>query len=175
MKRILSVALLASAVLGFAPPSHAQAARQDAVWARNTNGQTITLDGVLGEPAWATAQTWTVRFGVNNGDPGSGWKIEAGRIPRDSTFATVKFLVSGGQLYLGITARDSSVGGSADFNREDGALMALKDHRDPNATIHGPIEYFYSWWHPNIPALNAPGATPSFRGYWSANNDSIAR
>ncbi len=175
MKRILSVFLLAGACTALAMPSFAQAPRQDAIWARNTNGQPITLDGVLGEPAWATAQSWTIRYGVDNGDPGSGFKEEAGKIAKDSTSATVKFLVSGDQLYLGITCRDSSVGGSVDFNRFDGILMALKDHRDPNASIHGPVEYFYSWWHPDIPALNAPGAVPSFRGYWSSNNDSTAR
>ena len=59
-----------------------------------------------------------------------------------------RFLVKGNQLYLGVTVQDSSVGGSENFNRFDGLLMAIKDH-----TILGsnkpPAEYFYSWWYPD--------------------------
>ena len=52
--------------------------------------------------------------------------------------------------------------------------MALKDHRDPNATISGPIEYFYTWWHPEDPDPLAVGKLPGFRGYWSWNKDTTA-
>src|SRR5262249_36095228 len=163
----LSLALFAGAVLALAPPSYAQAPRQDVIWARNTAGQTIKLDGILDEPAWAKAESKTLKYRVNSGDPASGWKDEAGIAAKDSLTAVVKFLVSNGQLYMGLTVRDSSVGGSADFNRFDGLLMSIKDHRDPNATISGPTEYFYSWWHPEDPNPTAVGKLPGFRGYWS--------
>jgi len=175
MKGTLFMALLASALLGLAVPSLAQAPRQDAIWARSTAGQPITLDGVLDEPAWAKAESWNIRYRANNGDPGSGWKDEAGIAAKDGTNATVKFLVNHDQLYIAVIVPDSSVGGSADFNRFDGLLMALKDHRDPGATIHGPVEYFYSWWHPEDSAPTAPGKKPGFRGYWSTNSDTIPR
>lgn len=176
MKPMKLAGWLACALIALALPSwsEAQAPRTDAIWARTTT-QTITLDGVLDESSWATAETWIVRYGVNNGDPGSGWKEEAGKIPKDSTFATLKFLVNGNKLYLGAVMRDSSIGGSATFNRHDGLLMAIKDHRDPFATISGPVEYLYSWWHPEDPNPEAVGKMPGFRGYWSSQSDTIPR
>jgi len=177
MRRTKMAGWLACALVALALPSwsHAQAPRTDAIWARSTAGQTITLDGVLDEFAWTKAETKIVKYGVDNGIPGSGYKIEAGRIPRDSTFATLKFLVNGNKLYLGAVMRDSSIGGSATFNRFDGLLMALKDHRDPFATISGPVEYLYSWWHPEDPTPDAVGKMPGFRGYWSSQSDTIPR
>jgi hypothetical protein len=160
--------LLVTATPGFALP-----ARQNVIWARATTS-TITLDGVLDEPAWAQAESVLIRYGVNNGDPGSGFKEEGGRLSKDTTTALIKFLRNGNQLYMAATCRDSSVGGSADFNRFDGFLMAIKDHRNPLAAAHGPIEYFYSWWHPELPSLNDPGASPGFRGEFGAQ-DTVAR
>jgi hypothetical protein len=168
------VAALACGVGFAAGPAAAQATRADAIWARRTT-QTITLDGVLGEAAWASAESVTVQYpgvtGFNAGEPGSGWKEEAGVLARDRTFTRIKFLVNGNQLYVAFIVRDSSVGGSADFNRHDGLLMAIKDHRDPFATIHGPVEYFYSWWHPEDLTPLAVGKEPGFRGFWSTNDD----
>jgi hypothetical protein len=177
MKRTKLAGWLACALVALALPSwcYAQAPRTDAIWARSTAGQTIKLDGVLDEFAWSKAETWILRYGVNNGDPGSGWKDEAGRIAKDSTYATLKFLVNGNKLYLGAVMRDSSIGGSATFNRFDGLLMAIKDHRDPFATISGPIEYLYSWWHPEASAPDSIGIMPGFRGYWSSQSDTIPR
>ncbi len=177
MNRTKLAGWLACALVALALPSwsEAQATRTDAIWARTTAGQPITLDGVLDEFAWTKAESYLVRYGVNNGDPGSGWKIEAGRIPRDSTYATLKFLVNGNKLYLGAVMRDSSIGGSALFNRFDGLLMAIKDHRDPFATIAGPVEYLYSFWHPEDPNPDAVGKLPGFRGYWSTQSDTIPR
>src|SRR6185503_6031347 len=146
-------------------------ARPNEIWARSTNGAPITLDGVLDEPAWSMAESRIIGFGrgIDNGIPGSGYWFEGGSIPKDSTFATLRFLVDGNQLYLGAVVRDSSVGGSDVFNRFDGFLMAIKDHA---SSMHPapPAEYLYSWWYqPGAPVPNptAPGLPPAFGGRWA--------
>ena len=174
MRVRLGTALFLGSVLALAVPALAQAPRLDAIWARSTNGAPITLDGVLDEPAWAQAESWVLRYGKDNGIPGSGYKEEAGKLARDSTYAVLKFLVVGNQLYLGAVVSDSSVGGSMDFNRFDGFLMALKDHASFDHPAP-PSEYFYSWWHPDDPNPTAPGMLPGFRGRWSTNSDTIPR
>lgn len=163
--------ILCAAVVS-ATLAHAQPLRKDAIWARSTNGAKITLDGVLDEPAWAVAESVVVHFGVNSGDPGSGWKVEGGLPLKDSTYAVLKFLTEGDSLYVAITARDSSVGGSIDFNRFDGFLMDLKDHA--NASRPAPVtEYFYSWWAPaETCCASNPGRLPVFNtGRWSSYPD----
>ena len=124
---LLTVALVGAAV-AIAATAHAQRNGTDVIWARQAPGNTITLDGVLDEPAWSAAETKILRYGVNNGNPGSGYKEEGGKLAKDSTYAQVRFLVVGNQLYMGITVRDSSVGGTTDFNHNDGLLMSIKDH-----------------------------------------------
>lgn len=163
--RIIVVGLLAL-VLGWAVPASAQAPRSDVIWAR-LYSQTITLDGQLNEPGWAKAESTIVRFGVDNGIPGSGWKMESGIIPGDSTYAVLKFLVQGNQLYLGAKVKDKSIGGSKDFNRFDGFLMSLKDHSIMSAP-KPPAEYLYSWWYPGPTSVDPqpPGQSPSFIGAW---------
>jgi len=116
----LSLALL----LVVAAPALAQS-RPDAIWARSTAGAPITLDGVLDEPAWALAESTTIRFGPDSGVPGSGYKFEAGSLPNDSTRAVLKFLTVGNQLYMSANVKDRSIGGSELFNRFDGLLMDL--------------------------------------------------
>ena len=159
--------LLAAAVVGVALAfaATAQAQRQDVIWARQAPGTVITLDGVLDEPAWAKAQVKQIRYGVDNGIPGSGYKEEGGKLAKDSTFALLKFLVVGNQLFMGITVRDSSVGGGPDFNRFDGLLMSIKDHSSPNAP-KPPTEYFYSWWYADTcdHDPSAVGKPPHFLG-----------
>ena len=77
-------------------PASGQAPRQDYIWARNATGRgTITLDGMLNEPAWALAESMIIRLPFDTGIPGSGWKVEAGADAIDSTYATVKLLVQG--------------------------------------------------------------------------------
>jgi hypothetical protein len=166
--RILSTAaLLALAFFAIVPAASAQAPRTDYIWARTTAGQPIVLDGVLNEPAWALAETKTIQWGVNNGSPGSGYKPEGGLLPSDPTFATVKFLVDGNYLYLGATVPDKSIGGSYEFNREDGFLMMIMDHLSANRPTP-PLEHFYSWWYPaDSLAAFTPGRDPSFRGAWA--------
>ncbi|GJM43775.1 MAG: hypothetical protein DHS20C21_06170 [Gemmatimonadota bacterium] len=162
----LAPLLLCAAYISSPPP--AQADRFDAIWARSATGP-ITLDGNLNEPEWAQAESMVIEYGKSAGIPGSGWKVEAGQfIPSDSSSAVMKFLTVGDQLYLGMAVSDSSVGGSAEFNRFDGILMALKDHLSPNAP-KPPNEYFYSWWSPDslTPDPQPAGKAPAFVGRWA--------
>jgi hypothetical protein len=164
MTKHIILGVLVTACLALAGPSHA--ARTDAIWARSTNGASITLDGQLNEAAWAAAESTVIRFGIDAGVPGSGAKFEAGRVPSDSTHATLKFLTVGNQLYLGAFMRDKSIGGSGDFNLFDGLLMDLKNH-SVNAAPKPPAEYLYGWWYEGAtgtPPINQP---PAFKGLWA--------
>ncbi len=148
-------------------PALGQAKREDAIWARSTGGAPITLDGVLSEPAWAAAESTIVRYGYDSGIPGSGFQYEGGKIVKDSTYATLKFLVSGNYLYVAAIVRDSSVGGDVDFNRVDGLLMQMKDH----TSLARPAparEYMYSWWSPTDTLnMHQAGRGPCLRGFWA--------
>lgn len=166
MKWAPVIALVVTAVLGAEVTAFADTQRQDAIWARRSLAP-ITLDGVLNEPAWARAESVIVRYGVDTGLPGSGFKIEGGlATPTDSTFAKLKFLTFGNQIYLAAVVRDSSVGGSAGFNRFDGFLMSVKNHAAAGFP-KGPAEYLYSWWYPTQPDPQPPGQAPSFKGLWA--------
>ena len=61
MNRGFFAALALTATVCAAHPALAQAPRKDFIWARSTAGASITLDGVLNEPAWAKADS--VAFG----------------------------------------------------------------------------------------------------------------
>src|SRR5439155_831122 len=75
----------------------------------------------------------------------------------------------------GATVRDASIGGSKDFNRFDGFLMALKDHAAIGAPAP-PAEYLYSWWYPvDSAGALTPGVPPCFRGKWAPDTCSIPR
>jgi hypothetical protein len=157
-------ALILAAVLGSQVAAFAATQREDVIWARRSLTP-ITLDGVLNEAAWARAESVVVRYGVDAGLPGSGFKIEGGT-PTDSTYAKLKFLSFGNQIYFAAVVRDSSVGGSAGFNRFDGFLMAVKDHAAAGFP-KGPAEYLYSWWYPTVPDPQPVGQVPSFKGRWA--------
>ncbi|MBN1826008.1 MAG: T9SS type A sorting domain-containing protein [Candidatus Eisenbacteria bacterium] len=160
-----TTAVLIGALLIASTTVFGQAPREDAIWARSTDGAAITLDGVLDEPAWASAESISVQWSENAGIPGSGWKLEIGVLPKDPTHATLKLLVADNQLYLGAVIPDSSIGGGPAFNRFDGLLMAIKDHADTYAP-KPPSEYFYSWWYQDCPDSMAPGKEPGFIGRW---------
>ncbi len=155
-----------AALFVFAASAFAQIPREDAVWARTTDGAAITLDGILDEAVWAQAESVTIKWGESAGIPGSGWKAEVGFLPVDPTDATVKFLVDGDDLYMAFIVPDSSVGGGPDFNRFDGLLMAIKNHEDTLVAPKPPGEYFYSWWYQDCPDSMAPGKDPGFIGVW---------
>jgi len=145
--------------------------RLDALWARTVPAGTITIDGVMNEAAWAVAESVIVRYDPSNSTviPGSGWKPERsggswdGNVS-DPTNATVKFLVQGNELIVGVFARDSSVGGGF-FNECDLLLMNLRDHSSGNSPA-GPVEHGYGWvtesW--GDPASGNPGASPIYFG-----------
>lgn len=172
MKGHAAVTILLGVTFAAASPAGAQAPRADVIWARKAPGP-ITLDGVLNEAAWSAAESKTLRYRIDAGIPGSGWKDEAGFAASDSTKAILKFLVVGNQLYLGATVPDKSIGGSGQFNRFDGFLMALKDHASLGFP-KPPAEYFYSWWYPHqsgdvnpCDPDSTPGLPPTFRGRWA--------
>jgi hypothetical protein len=171
MRLRLTAALLLGAALACATSASAQTLkRTDAIWARSTNGAAITLDGVLDEPAWALAESTIIRYGYDNGIPGSGWQFEGGKILKDSTRAVLKFLVNGNYLYVAAVCRDSSIGGDTDFNRVDGLLMHMKDHA-AGARPAPMREYMYSWWSPVDTAdAHTVDKPPCIRGYWAPND-----
>lgn len=144
--------------------------RTDAIWARTAPPGSITLDGRFNESVWAVAESVVVRYGQNAGLPGSGWKPEQGVAPpSDPTFATLKFLVSGNDLYIGAFVRDSSVGGGL-FNHFDGFLMNMRNRSSADRPV--PVfEYFYGWvtesWAD--PATGDVGASPGFFGFASGD------
>jgi len=151
--------------------------RQDAIWARTT-ASPLTLDGVLDEAAWAVAESVTVMWAQSSGMPGGGWYAENGQNdpPADPTNATLKFLIHGDSLYVGVVCRDQSVGGGP-FNRFDGLLMNLRQ-KVPTGfpgvipgreyDRNGSAEYFYGWvkegWADTT--LDQPGTFPGFFGWF---------
>jgi hypothetical protein len=104
--------------------------RKDYIWARDISvaaNPTITLDGTLSEAVWAQAESLVIRYGQNDGNPGSGWKIMNGSgTPGDPANAVVKFLSdkSSNMVYIAVIARDSSVGG-AGWENSDGILGGI--------------------------------------------------
>ena len=166
MNRGFIAVLVLATTFGATLPASAQAPRKDYIWARSTSA-TITMDGVLNEPAWAQADSVVIHMAQDTGIPGSGWFYEQGVAPSDPTYATIRFLRQGNQLWMGAYIRDKSIGGSGDFLRSDGLLMAIKDHLSPSRPAP-PAEYFYTWWSPENPvAASAPGAVIGFRGRWT--------
>jgi hypothetical protein len=145
--------------------------REDAIWARTTT-ETITLDGVLDEPAWAAAESLQIAFGNMTDLPTSGWRAEfQAESVTDPTNATVKFLVSGNQLYMAFIIPDSSIGGSPDWARWDGILMSIKD-RSSDTRPTPALEYFYTYWYINLSdSLIADRDEPRFVGAFGNFND----
>lgn len=173
MRARLATIMAIGALIGLATSAMAQAARKDVIWARRSHTP-IVLNGVLNETAWARAESMVVQYGVDAGIPGSGWKPEGGIAAGDPTHATLKLLTYGNQLYLGAVVQDASIGGSVDFNRFDGLLMAIKDRMDSEAR-KPPSEYFYSWWYPETTDPQPAGQLPGFVGRWATFPPDSAR
>jgi hypothetical protein len=175
MKIRITTVLLLGAALACVSPALGQAKREDAIWARSTNGAAITLDGVLNEPAWAFAESTIVRYGYENGIPGSGYQEEGGAIATDSSYTVLKFLVVGDTLYVAAVVRDSSIGGDVTFARADGLLMQMKDHSVVTRPAP-PREYMYTWWFPNDPLhAHDVGRGPCIWGYWTPDSCGLPR
>ncbi|MEW6509663.1 MAG: hypothetical protein AB1428_01750, partial [Bacteroidota bacterium] len=146
--------------------------RLDAVWARTTTAP-ITLDGLLNEAAWATAESIHVQMGVDNGIPGSGWYWENGsRAKLDPTDAWVKFIAKDTNLYVAIICKDNSIGAGS-FNQFDGFLSNLR-YKGATGYLGNPYrnrmnqanEIFYAWESETWADTNtaAVGALPAFLG-----------
>jgi len=164
MKHILLLmvvcVLSASVVIG-------QPARTDVKWARTTT-ETMVIDGQMNEASWASAESTLIRYGVDNGMPGSGWFKENGLTsPTDSTWAMVKYLVKADSLYVGVRILDKSVGGG-DFNRFDGILSNIRRREQTNRPT-GAGEIFYSWWNGPDTLAATPGRMPNFAGPWGSS------
>jgi len=143
--------------------------RPNLIWARTTT-DAITLDGKLDEAAWGKAESVRIQYGkASELIPGSGWKDESGVKPSDPLDATLKFIVSGNNLYMAAVVKDSSVGGGL-FNQFDGFLMNMRDHSSVDRPAP-PFEYFYGWvteeWAD--PATGEVGASPGFFGWASGD------
>lgn len=174
-KAALLGALVIGAALVSATPSHAQFQRHDYVWARSTNGAALTLDGHLSEAQWAQAESIVVLGRTIGAAPGSGWKDEGGFPTADPIRAVVRFLTVGNNLWVGVTVRDSSIGGSSAFNTMDGLLMSIKQHQLATRPAP-PGEHFTSWWwpvesnyNPGDPVLNKMSQMGIFRN-WPARD-----
>lgn len=147
------------------------AQREDVIWARNVDGATITMDGVLNEPAWAAAEEIQIIYNQSAGLPTSGWRPEfQPEAIFNPTNATVKFLADGNYLWVGFDMPDSSVGGIADWARWDGILMNIRDRASTNRPTPA-TEYFYTWWYVNVDSLIAPGTPPRFIGRFGNFDD----
>lgn len=178
MKSVLKYPFMA-VLSGLFLSAHAQMIkRTDAVWARTVPAGTITIDGQRNEPVWAVADSVVVKYDSSNSwvIPGSGWKPERSGgswngIVTDPTHATIKFLVQGNELILGVSVRDSSVGGGL-FNECDALLMNIRDHSSPNRPAP-PFEYGYGWVTESWADPNSgnPGAPPTYFGWAAGDRD----
>ena len=129
----------------------------------------------MNESAWSSAETLELNYGQTGKLPTSGWKAEFNETAiTDPTHATIKFLVSGNQLYLGFDIPDSSVGGSIDWARWDGILMSIRDKMNTNRPLPT-VEFFYSYWYVNVPQYVVPGAPPRFLGNRYGNFNDTTR
>ncbi|MFZ0388867.1 MAG: T9SS type A sorting domain-containing protein [Calditrichia bacterium] len=162
---LIAVLLFSTALQAQYPP------REDVVWARDLGTSSITLDGLLNEPAWDAADSVMVIYGQDGPLPTSSWRPEFQPAAiNDPTHATVKFLTKNNMLYLGFYIPDSSVGGNQDWARWDGILMSIKD-RASSSRPTPPTEFFYAWWYVNIDSLVNPGVPPRFIGRWGNFDD----
>jgi hypothetical protein len=165
LMRILTIILVFSAYVYAQYPE-----RQDVIWARNTV-EPIVLDGNLNEASWALAESLQIDYKQPGKLPTSGWKAEFNENGvTDPTRATVKFLASGNQLFIGFYIPDSSVGGSIDWARWDGILMSIKDKLSPSRPSPA-AEFFYTYWYVNTPQYAIPGGPARFIGKYGNFND----
>lgn len=156
------------------------ATRQDALWARYVPAETITLDGVLNESAWAQAESITITYGEKGLLPTSGYKKETDGGPgvvTDPTHATIKFLVtSDNQLWLAFDIPDSSIGGNDIWPKFDAILMSVKNKLKRDASGEAsPVEIFDTYWTSGLTDVTpVVGAEPRLVGTYG-NYDGTPR
>lgn len=136
--QVTAMCLLAAAMNLYAQPN-----RTDAIWARTAPAGSITIDGVMNEPAWSSAESLYVEYGKSVGLPGSGYTVETGVI-LDSIKAVVKFLVMGDSLYVAYTVKDSSIGGGI-FGAADAIIFNIRDKSDNLKHPSPSGEYLWGW------------------------------
>ncbi len=138
-----SVKIIITVTLFLSVAAVSQPKRTDAIWARTAAAGSITVDGVMNEPAWAAAESMFVQYAKNNGLPGSGYTAETGVI-LDSVKAVIKFLVMGDSLYLAFTVKDSSIGGGI-FGAADAIIFNIRDKSDNLKRPAPSGEYLWGW------------------------------
>lgn len=165
MKNHVTSALATMLLIALAIPAFAQPERNgvDVTWARDVEGATITLDGMLSEPEWLMAETIPLVWNQPHALPGSGQKIEGEPIPAepfDGNDGTVYLLRDGNVLWVGVMAQDQSVGGGQSLWDFDGTIMSVLDRSqrpdtfatrdDANYFANGTVnaEFFTTWWNP---------------------------
>ncbi len=130
---------------------------QSTIYARDVGGATMTLDGVLSESVWEQAETITLKWNEDAGGYSSGQQIEGNPTlvePPDPIDATIYVLRDGNTLWLGVDAKDKSIGGNTGFFPWDGLIMAMQNrttaaiNTDPAAANRfggGIAEFIYSY------------------------------
>jgi hypothetical protein len=103
------------------------------------SGNTIAVDGVLGEADWATAKPY-LKFGPNPVLSPDELSVTNGVLVRgdywDPSYAKVKFLRKGMSLYIGVQSDDKSIGRFGDSWEGDGLFMKIKDAKGQEGEYH---------------------------------------
>lgn len=131
----------------------------DVIWARDVAGATITMDGILNEPAWDAAESITLQWGSPLAPPGSGQRIEGQPTlaePSDGNNGELKVLRNGNEIWFGVTVQDKSIGGARNLWGFDGFIMSIIDrtardrinYEDANNFIR-PQEFIFGFWNPS--------------------------
>jgi hypothetical protein len=146
----------------------------DALWARDVGNATITLDGMLSEPEWSSAQSIDLQWGEDPLFPGGRWESQGDNPnltdPTDPVDATLRVLRKGNVLYVAVEVDDKSIGGTRDFFQHDGIFVSFTDPRRREATFarldtlsyidnygNGStnFEFIYSWLNSGVGSIPA--------------------
>ncbi len=178
MRHLATTLMLGLILASFFPNAAAAQGRTDVIWARDVEGATMTLDGLMDEAAWGQAASLSLQWNLNLGEPGSGQKIEGDPAlaePTDPNDGTLYVLRDGNTLWLAVQVNDKSIGGGRGLNAGnwwfDGLIMSLKDRSrfDPDPAANNYFangdnaEFIYSWWNPADTldgGLPIPGIAP---------------
>lgn len=182
-------------------PAWAQPDRNgyDVIWARDVDGASLTLDGLLSEPEWMQAETIPLVWDQDL--PGFNQFVEGNPTlaePSDPNNGMVYVLRDGNTLWLGAMVQDKSVGGATGLWGMDGFIMNVLDRArlvdervdaESNPTRNffqgNRTEFFYSWWNGSDTtdatstyddgslvggSRPLPGVDPRFHGFYGHNS-----
>ncbi len=140
---------------------------EDIIWARDVEGEEMTVDGVLDEEAWDQAEQIVLQWNNVLARPGSGQRVELDPVlaePLDGNDGTLRVLRDDNLLFMSLEVNDKSIGGGRGLQAGnfafDGFLASFIDRsRRPEDysefgsinTQFGPFqvaEIIYGWWHP---------------------------